>query len=73
MDKQNFMAMNLSNQEVVKKPGECVAIPFAPAELLASEPVATGLSVTIVLSLCLFADQMHQHSSSSSASATGSF
>ena len=23
VDKQNFMAMNLSNKEVVKKPGEC--------------------------------------------------
>lgn len=25
MDKQNFMAMNLNNSEVLKKPGECVA------------------------------------------------
>ncbi len=38
MDKQNYMAMNLSNQEVVKKPGECVTTPFAPAELLGSAP-----------------------------------
>ena len=38
MDKQNFMAMNLSNQEVVKKPGEYAASSLSPSLLWSRVP-----------------------------------